>query len=108
MAALVLLAACANDLERERGSRIAARSLVAAPETKVEGELDRMVAFGPYALPDIEQEMHNAPVAGRLRLLRAIERIGSREAVPFLTFLASHDGDKLVRRRAATLARSLR
>jgi hypothetical protein len=103
--ALLVVSACANDLDRERRSRIAVRALVAAPPSKVEEALDRVVALGVYALPDIEQELHAAPAAGRRHLLRAIERINSSEAVPLLRFLARHDTDETVRKRAAVLAR---
>jgi hypothetical protein len=102
---LFLQSGCANDLDRERRSRIGVRGLVAAPPNKVEEALDRVVALGAYALPDIEQEFHAAPALGRQRLLRALERIDSRKAVPLLRFLAEHDTDETVRRRAAVLAR---
>ena len=98
---------CAENLEREQRSRIAVRSLVAAPDRAVEQELDKVVALGHYALTDIEQEMHAAPVTGRLRLLRALERIGSLDAVPFVRFLARWDTDDAVRRRADHLVHLL-
>lgn len=107
LVAAILLGGCAKDLEREQRSRIAVRSLVAAPDHAVEGELNKVVALGHYALMDIEQVMHAAPVVGRLRLLRAMERIGSPEAIPLLRFLALRDTDDAVRRRAAQLARTL-
>lgn len=106
--AATTLIGCAKDLEREQRSRIAVRSLVAAPDHAVEGELNKVVALGHYALMDIEQTMHAAPVVGRLRLLRAIERIGSPEPIPLLRFLALHDSDDAVRRRAAQLTATLR
>lgn len=104
----LVLKGCASDFDREQRSRLRVRSLVAAPERAVEQELDKVVAQGAYALPDIEQEMHAAPAAGRLRLLRALGRIGSREAVPLLRFLARHDTDDAVRRRAGRLADRLK
>lgn len=106
--ALLLLCACANEIDRERTCRLAVKSLVAAPETKVPGELRRVVKLGRYALPDIEQEIHQAPAASRLRLLDAIERIGEAEAVPLLEFLARYDTVDKVRKRARDVARTLR
>jgi len=101
------LASCVNDLDRERRCRLAVRSLAAAPQRAVESELDKVVAFGSYALPDIEQAMHSAPVAKRLRLLRAIERVQAPEAIPFLRFLARWDTDDAVRRTAKQTADQL-
>jgi hypothetical protein len=106
--ALLLLCSCANEIERERACRLAVKSLVAAPPSKVPGELARVVKHGRYALPDIEQEMHQAPAGSRLRLLDAIERIGDAEAVPLLEFVARHDTEDRVRKRARYVARTLR
>ena len=106
--ALLLLGSCANEIKREQACRLAVKSLVAAPETRVAGELARVVKHGRYALPDIEQEMHQAPLASRLRLLDAIERIGEAEAVPLLDFLARWDTADKVRVRARNVARTLR
>ena len=84
---------------------MAVRKLIAAPASRVEGALDAVVAFGVYALPDIEQELHAAPAKARLRLLRALERIDSPEAAPLLRFLARHDTDATVRKRARAQVR---
>ena len=104
---VLLTTSCGRDLERERLSHLAARSLVAAPDRAVAAELNRVVAVGAFALPDIEQEIHAAPAAGRLRLLRAIERIGSPQAIPLLRFLVRWDTDDAVRREAQRIARQL-
>ena len=99
-------AGCTDD--RERACRLAVKSLVAAPDKHLRTEMAKVVAFGTYALPDIEQEMHGAPIKGRLRLLDAVRRIGSPEAVPLLDFLIRVDTDDAVRKEAQKVARQLR
>ena len=103
-----MLPGCAKDVERESQSRLAVRWLIKAPASRVDGALQRVVKVGEYALPDIEQEMHSAPQAGRARLLRALERIGSPRALPFVRFLSHWDTDDAVRRQAKVLVATLR
>lgn len=105
--AAVGLAACPST-DEERGARIAIKRLVAAPESKLPHELRRVVALGAFALPDIEQEMHTVPAAGRLRLVEAIRRIKSPESLHLLDFLARWDTDDTVRRRASRAAAAIR
>ncbi len=107
--ALVLLlglGGCAD--EREHPCRIAVKSLAAAPENRASGELEKVLRFGRYALPDIEQELHTASVTGRKRLLEALRRLKEREAIPFLEIVARHDESQEVRALAAEVAASLR
>jgi hypothetical protein len=93
------LAACHDD-ERERKCQLAVRSLVAAPEDRAAGELEKVLAFGRYALPDIEQEYHAARRAGRARLIEALSRIADPEAVPLLALLARWEEDAELARLA--------
>jgi hypothetical protein len=104
--ALVLLGCAAKD--EERSSRLAIKRLVAAPEGKLPGELRRVVAMGTYVLPDIEQEMHSAPIQGRLRMVEAMRRINSAESLKLLDFLRRWDSDDTVRRRARLAATAIR
>lgn len=99
---LASLGGCDDD--NERRCRLAVKSLVAAPNDRASGELDKVVAFGRYALPDIEQEFHSASVTGRRRLLDALGRLRLDEARPFLVFVARWEVDPDVRRQAAHLA----
>lgn len=105
LALVVALSGCTDP--RERPCRISVKSLGAAPDRKAPGELEKVVAYGRYALPDIEQEFHGASVKGRLRYLDALARIGSEEAVRFLQLVGRWDGDDAVRRGARELALSL-
>jgi hypothetical protein len=106
LTALLGSLACTDD--RERACHTAVKSLVAAPDKHLKSEMAKVVAFGTYALPDIEQEMHGAPIKGRLRLLDALRRIGSAEAVPLLDFLIRVDTDDAVRKEAGKVVRQLR
>jgi hypothetical protein len=100
---LGLLAACSDTDERR--CHLAVKSLIAAPADKARGELDRVLAFGRYALPDIEQEFHAASSAGRGRLLDALDRLRLAEAQPFLELVTRLETDPALREQAAHLAR---
>jgi hypothetical protein len=103
--AVVGLSGCTDP--RERPCRIAIKSLGVAPDSRAAAELEKAVAFGHYALPDIEQEFQAASVKGRLRYLAALRRIDSKDAVPFLEIVARWDEDDAVRRGAKELLQSL-
>jgi len=104
---LLLLAACPSK-DEERSARIAVKRLTASPESKLPQEMERVVALGTFVLPDIEQEMHATPAAGRLRLVEAMRRIRSPEGLALLDFLARWDTDDTVRRRASLAAAAIR
>lgn len=104
----LLAAACTDTTVREQPCRLAVKSLAAAPEVHARGELQKVLRFGRYALPDIEQEFHGATVVGRKRLLEALRRLKEREAVPFLELVARSDEHAEVRALAAEVATSLR
>lgn len=104
---LLLLQACSGKNE-EFASRIAARSLVAAPKNKVPAEMAKVVALGTFVLPDVEQEMHAAPASGRKRLIEAMRRMNSPESLKLLDFVARWDSDDTVRRRARLAAAAVR
>ena len=109
---LLCLPACLGllscDADRERASHIAVKSLAAAPESKVPGEMQRVLALGRYALPDIEQEIHGASSRGRLRLLEALRRLKDREALPLVDTVARWDVDPGARALAKEVAQELR
>ena len=105
LSAVMLVSACTD--RRERPCRIAVKSLGVAPDSKAAGELEKVVAFGHYALPDIEQEFHASTLKGRLRYLDALQRIRSSDSVAFLRTVARWDSDDAVRKGAAELARQL-
>ena len=106
LALLAPVASCGRDVERQ--CRIAVRSLVAAPKNRVAGELDKVVAFGRYALPDIEQEFHSSSTAPRGRLLDALSRLNLRESIPFVELAARWEKDATVRSQAEAVLRKLR
>lgn len=92
---------------REHDSRMAVKSLIAAPESKVRLAMSKVLTFGSYSLPDVEQEFHSALPEGRLRLLDVIERLGDQSAIPFLEFLSRWEPDSQVRQRAKVIAEAL-
>jgi hypothetical protein len=106
LACWVLTPACSS--ERPRESRRAVKALVDAKDEQTQRLTRAVVAFGRYALPDIEQEFQEAPRRGRLLLLRAIERIGDPDALPFLDHVARWDDEPRVRHKAARVAATLR
>jgi hypothetical protein len=91
----------------ERNSQRAVRDLVKAKPEQQDRALDRVVALGRQALTDIEQEMHSAKPEGRVRLLHALRRIGQREALPLVRFIARWAEDPEVRRQAIRTQRTL-
>jgi hypothetical protein len=99
------LAACTDS--RERPCRIAVKSLALAPDNKAAGELVKVVSYGRYALPEIEQEYHYASTKGRMRYLDAMQRIKDAEAVRFLRVVVRWDDNDAVRRRAKEVADEL-
>jgi len=101
-----LVTGCDDD--RERKCQLAVRSLAAAPEAKAAHEMERVIAFGRYALPDIEQEIHTANVRGRERLLEAISRLRLTEALPLTEYVARWDESAQVRARAGLVSARLR
>jgi hypothetical protein len=101
------LAACPSK-DEERSARIAVKRLTGAPKSKLPQEMQRVVALGAFVLPDIEQEIHATPAAGRLRLVEAVRRIQSPEGLHLLDFLAQWDTDDTVRRRASLAAAAIR
>ncbi len=98
----LLLVGCSDN--RERPCHIAAKSVVAAPESKARGEMERLLAFGRYALPDIEQEFHGASTTGRLRLLEVLRRLRLPETIPFVEVVARWDAEDKVREEAKAVA----
>ncbi len=99
--------ACDDTPLQERRVRLAVRSLAAAPRRAAPGELAKVVGHGEAALMDIEQVYQGADLEGRRRLVQALHRIGSSEALPLLRFLARHDEDPEVRRRSLQAMRAL-
>ena len=93
------LLAC--DRAPERASRAAVTQLVTSSAFSEQEALDRVTRFGPYALPDIEQELHDAPTHGRLRLLEAVRRIGDPAAKPLVRLVARRDEEASVRQKAS-------
>jgi len=105
---LVLTCLACSGQDEEHASRIAARSLVAAPESKAPGEMAKVVALGTFVLPDVEQEMHTAPASGRKRLIEAMRRMDNPRCLTLLDFVARWDADDTVRRRARLAAAAIR
>lgn len=98
---LLVIAGCEDP--REWRSRQAVRQLVKATPLRVPAALERVVKLGCYALVDIEQALHGAPLPGRLRLLEAIDRGRCRGAIPLLRFLERWDDEDEVKKRARSL-----
>jgi hypothetical protein len=105
---MLLLSAGACTDEREQASRLVVKSLAAAPKDKAAREAEKVLSFGRYALPDIEQELQVSPLEGKLRLLDVLERLKDREALPFLDFLARWEREEAARKRAGQVAKAIR
>lgn len=97
--AMVLCMVSCDDPAEWR-SRQAVGALVEATPTKAAAALERVRAEGTPALVDIEQALHGANLPGRLRLIDAMEAIGSKRALPLLRFLERWDEAKPARERA--------
>jgi len=63
--------------------------------------------MGRFALVDVEQELHGANLAIRLRLIDAMRDIGDRQALPLLRFLERWDDAKLAREAAGEARRAI-
>lgn len=99
---LLLLAASSAACEdpREHESRQAVKQLVKATPSRVRAARERVARIGRFALVDIEQELHGADLATRLRLIATIREIGDPEALPLLRFLERWDDEQLAREAA--------
>jgi hypothetical protein len=62
---------------------------------------DRLIAYGRRSLVVLEAAIHTADPAGRKRLVRAMRRLGDRDAVPLLSHIARYDEDEGVRKEAS-------
>ncbi|MCK5799759.1 MAG: hypothetical protein KAI47_21365 [Deltaproteobacteria bacterium] len=102
---LLVIAGCDNG--REWRSRQAVRHLIEASPLRVSSALDKVTKIGCYALIDIEQAFHSAPLPGRLRLLDALARGRCAEAIPLLKFIERWDNDDDVRARAHAIRQAL-
>ncbi|MCA9665838.1 MAG: hypothetical protein KC503_09630 [Myxococcales bacterium] len=100
----IALAAAACDDNRPHRCRAAVYRVVKGTGD-IERHIDRVVAYGVYALVEIEQQIHHAPAEARARLVRATRRIGSPEALPLMRFLRTVEQDGTVLKELdATLA----
>lgn len=61
---------------------------------------DRLVSRGPTSIVILETGLYRAEAPARIRIIRALEAIGSAEAVPILEHLSRRDPDNDVRARA--------
>jgi hypothetical protein len=95
---LLVMGGCEDP--REWRSRQAVRQLVEASPLRASAAMRRVVSVGCYALVDIEQAFHGAPLPGRRRLLEAIRSAGCREATPLLRFIERWDDEEEIRRQA--------
>ena len=66
-------------------------------DPRVDGARQRLVAFGPTAIPQIETALHTAPERGPPHLVAALQDIGDAEAIPILRHFAVYDGSAEVR-----------
>ncbi|MCC6746147.1 MAG: hypothetical protein IT371_00725 [Deltaproteobacteria bacterium] len=104
----LMLGAGGCDSSRDWDCRVAVRALVNAKGAGEErNALEKVLTFGPYALTEIEQELHAAPAEARSRLLEALARIGSRDALPLARFVSYWDQEPTIRRQAAEVAKRL-
>jgi hypothetical protein len=89
VAIALALCACEDRSYRDIGAQIGV--LVQRTDALVPPALERLASFGRRALPQIETALHTAPPAGKLHLVRALDRIGDPEAIPILRHFAVYD-----------------
>jgi hypothetical protein len=94
-------ASCEDRSYRDIGAQI--NVLTKRTDSLVPRAQKTLAEIGRKAIPQIETALHTAPLAGRLNLLGALERIGDPEAIPVLRHLAIYDPNEEVRRAAETL-----
>lgn len=87
--AALALAACEDRSYRDIGAQIGV--LTQRSDALVPPALDRLIGFGRRALPQIETALHTASPAGKLHLVRALDRIADPEAAPVLRHFAVYD-----------------
>jgi hypothetical protein len=96
---LALVLACTNAPEKAIEADV---KVIATREDALSiGAVDRVVARGVRAIPELETARPSAGVPGRLNCVTALRRIGRIEAVPILRQVAAHDLDERVRAEAA-------
>jgi hypothetical protein len=99
-AALALLSQLSVGCEDTSYRKIGAEINVLAKRSqdpRVDGARQRLVAFGPAAIPQIETAMHTALEPGRLHLVATLQDIGDAEAIPILRHFAVYDSSDEVR-----------
>lgn len=81
---LVVLGGCQEI--REEQSRAAVAKLLNASASGTAAALEQLARIGPYAIPDIEQQLHEADRDQQLLLIEALRRFSTNEARPLLLF----------------------
>ena len=92
----------------ERATRQDVRLLVADDGPLAEAARARLVRRGPGAIAVLETGLYAANPPARLRIVRTLGEIGSREAAPILKHLLAHDPHPEVREAAERAISSLR
>jgi HEAT repeat protein len=88
--------ACEDTSYRKIGAEITVLAK-RSQDPRVDGARQRLVTFGPAAIPQIETALHTAQERGRLQLVAALQDIGDAEAIPILRHLAVYDSSSDVR-----------
>jgi HEAT repeat protein len=91
----------------ERAARKDVKLLVEDDGPLAEAARTRLVARGASAIAVLETGLYAANPPARLRIVRALQDIRSREAAPILAHLAAKDPDENVRAAAKTAISSL-
>lgn len=97
--------ACSDAEERTILSEV--KALVEQDGPAAEKAADQLVARGRRSIALIETGLYAAEAPARLRIIRTLARIGSKEAAPILSHLAKHDSDPEVRDAAQRAIASL-
>lgn len=104
MAALLL--GCSSADHRSIDHEVAV--LIAEPGAAADAAEAALVERGRDAILFLETGLWEADARGRQRILRTLEKIGDREALPIAEYVARHDSDPAVRERAAKLVEALK
>jgi HEAT repeat protein len=110
LAMVSAIAACAPPActeSDERAARKDVKTLVDDDGPLAEAARARLVARGPGAIAVVETGLYSANPPARLRLVRTLAEIRSREAEPILAHLVAHDPNPDVREAAERAISSL-
>ena len=74
--------------------------LIGEPGPAVKEAERRLLARGPSAIAILETGLYQADPMGRIRIVKMLSKLDSKEALPVIRHIANRDDDALVRETA--------